>query len=168
MPFGPVWVPPVCARPDLSGVHPSIIGLTGRCRRSPERKKTPALDPDRMRQLFASFDLKKPVDLPDLALIWCDGVHIRTSCGRLPADPGRLHRARPEQFPVARRQGGVEREVPCHPACAEYLDAWMQAAAIAGSAPLSQAPWGADTWPQITACIREILSLARNSTPMPT
>lgn len=37
-----------------------------------------------------------------------------------------------------REKGGVEREIPCHPVLAEYLDAWISASGLTGSVPIFQ------------------------------
>ncbi len=100
--------------------------------------KTPALDPDQMRQLFASFDPAKPLDLRDRALIGVMAytfARVTAACRLTRGDYIDLGRNTSLRL---KEKGGVQREVPCHPACAEYLDAWIQAAAIAGSAPLFQ------------------------------
>ena len=43
-----------------------------------------------------------------------------------------------------REKGGVEREIPCHPVLAEYLDAWISKASISGTAVLFPTFTGAD------------------------
>jgi len=98
--------------------------------------KTPALHPEQMRILFASFDPVRPIDLRDRAII---GVMAYTFarvsavcslCSQDYIDLGhecvlRLH-----------EKGGVERDIPVHPRLAEYLDTWRAHAGISGSAIL--------------------------------
>lgn len=105
----------------------------------PIRRKegsTPALDIEQMRQLFASFDPEKRIDLRDRALI---GVMAYTFA-RVSA-AAQLTRA--DYIDLGRRavirlkeKGGVEREIPCHPTLAEYLDEWIAEAGIKENAPL--------------------------------
>ena len=100
--------------------------------------KTPALQPEQMHQLFASFDPEKLIDLRDRALIGVMAYtfcRISAACKLTPADYIDLGRA---TFVRLREKGGVEREIPCHPILAEYFDAWLKASAIAGNSPLFQ------------------------------
>jgi len=98
--------------------------------------KTPALDPQQMRQLFESFDPSKLVDLRDRALIGVMAytfARVTAACRLTRADYIDLGRS---TFLRLKEKGGVQREVPCHPVCAEYLDAWIAAAGIAGNGAL--------------------------------
>ena len=98
--------------------------------------KTPALQPEQMHQLFASFDPEKLIDLRDRALIGVMAYtfcRVSAACKLTPADYIDLGRA---TFVRLREKGGVEREIPCHPVLAEYFDAWLKASAIAGTSPL--------------------------------
>lgn len=98
--------------------------------------KTPALDTEQMRRLFESFDEAKPIDLRDRALIAVMAytfARVSAACQLTAADYIDLGR---QTYLRLREKGGVEREIPCHPVLAEYLDAWVKAAAISGSAPL--------------------------------
>lgn len=96
--------------------------------------KTPALNAEQMRMLFASFDLAKPIDLRDRALI----AVMAYSLARVSAavslrledflDLGRTQLIRLHE------KGGVERDIPAHPKLVEYLDDWI---AVAGLRPSS-------------------------------
>ena len=100
--------------------------------------KTPALLPEQMRQLFASIGNEKPIDLRDRALI---GVMAYTfarasaACRLAREDYIDLGR---ETMIRLKEKGGVEREIPCHPALARDLDAWIQYADMAKTSPLFQ------------------------------
>lgn len=100
--------------------------------------KTPALDPQQMRQLFESFDPQKPIDLRDRALIGVMAytfARVSAACKLTAADYVDLGR---QTLIKLREKGGVEREIPCHPALAEYLDAWLKASDIPKTSPLFQ------------------------------
>lgn len=101
--------------------------------------KTPALSPEQMRQLFESFDPAKPIDLRDRALIGVMAytfARVSAACRITRADYIDLGR---ETLLRLKEKGGVEREIPCHPALARYLDAWISHAGMTGTSPLFQA-----------------------------
>jgi len=94
--------------------------------------KTPALDTDDMHRLFESFNLKSLVGLRDRAII---GVMAYT-VARVEAvvslrvrDYATHGRRALIQF---REKGGKERGIPVHHRLAEYLDQYVEAAALAG------------------------------------
>ena len=100
--------------------------------------KTPALDPQQMRQLFESIGDEKLIDLRDKALIGVMAytfARVSAAAQLTAADYIDLGR---RTFIRLREKGGVEREIPCHPQLQDYLDAWIKASAIAGAAPLFQ------------------------------
>ena len=100
--------------------------------------KTPALDPQQMRQLFESFDPAKPIDLRDRALIGVMAytfARVSAACKLTAADYVDLGR---QTLIKLKEKGGVEREIPCHPALAEYLDTWLEVATIPKTFPLFQ------------------------------
>ncbi len=98
--------------------------------------KTPALDPQQMRQLFESIDGEKPIDLRDRALIGVMAytfARVSAACRLTAADYVDLGR---QTYLRVKEKGGVEREIPCHPQLAEYLDAWIKVSGIKGDMPL--------------------------------
>lgn len=98
--------------------------------------KTPALDVEQMRQLFESFDPEKLIDLRDRALIGVMGYtfsRVSAACQLTASDYIDLGR---RVIIRLREKGGVEREIPCHPVLADYVDAWIKASGITGNAPL--------------------------------
>lgn len=100
--------------------------------------KTPALDPDQMRSLFESFDLEKKIDLRDRALIAVMAytfARVSAACAITTADYFDLGRRTQIRL---NEKGGRQKELPCHPVLAEYLDTWIAAAGIAGNAPIFQ------------------------------
>ena len=98
--------------------------------------KTPALDVEQMRQLFESFDPTRPIDLRDRALIGVMAytfARVSAACRITRADfvdLGRETRIR------LKEKGGVEREIPCHPQLARYLDEWIAHADMKPTSPL--------------------------------
>lgn len=116
--------------------------------------KTPALDAEQMRLLFASFDLTRPIDLRDRALI----AIMAYSLARVSAavamraedfiDLGRTQMIRLHE------KGGVERDIPAHPRLVEYLDAWLAVAALRPSAWLFPAFDARGTVPSSRAMTR--------------
>lgn len=108
---------------------PRLVRTTG---------KTPALDVEQMRQLFESIGSEKLIDLRDRALIGVMAytfARVSAACRLTAADYIDLGRS---TFVRLKEKGGVERDIPCHPMLTGYLDAWIQAASIAGSQPLFQ------------------------------
>jgi integrase/recombinase XerD len=98
--------------------------------------KTPALQPEQMRRLFETIGTDKLIDLRDRALIGVMAytfARVSAACRLTAADYIDLGRA---TFLRLKEKGNVEREIPCHPALAEYLDAWIKATGITGSGPL--------------------------------
>lgn len=92
--------------------------------------KTPAFTPEEMHQLFESFDTSSIVGLRDRALI---GVMAFTFARVEAAVSLRVK----DFMTLGRRavirlneKGGKEREIPCHHALVEYLDAYIEAAGI--------------------------------------
>jgi site-specific recombinase XerD len=98
--------------------------------------KTPALQPEQMRQLFQSIGTEKPIDLRDRALIAVMAytfARVSAACQLTAADYIDLGRT---TYLRLNEKGGVQKEIPCNPVLAQYLDAWIKAAGIAGSGPL--------------------------------
>lgn len=101
--------------------------------------KTPAMEPQQMRRLFDSFDPAKLIDLRDRALIGVMAytfARVTAACSLTRGDYFDLGQRR--AMIRLREKGGVEREIPCHPDLAEYLDAWIQAASLKGDTSLFQ------------------------------
>lgn len=95
--------------------------------------KTPALDVAQMHQLFESFDPEKLIDLRDRALIGVMAYtfsRVSAACQLTGADYIDLGRRVVIRL---KEKGGVEREIPCHPVLAEYMDAWIKHAGLTGN-----------------------------------
>lgn len=106
--------------------------------------KTPAFELEDMQALFASFDTTTVVGLRDRALV---GVMAFTFARVEAAVTLKVR----DYFPLGRRsylrldeKGGKQREIPCHHQLEEYLDAYIEAAGIAGEkdAPLFRSAAG--------------------------
>lgn len=98
--------------------------------------KTPALSPEQMHQLFQSIGDEKLIDLRDRALIGVMAytfARVSAACRLTASDYIDLGR---QTYLRVKEKGGVERDIPCHPALAEYLDAWIAASTIAGNRSL--------------------------------
>src|SRR5215470_7707636 len=97
-----------------------------------KRGKTPVLSADQARQLLDSIDVAELSGLRDRALI---GVIVFTFARVTAVTTMRVD----DYFEHGKRawlrlheKGGKRHEVPCHHNLTEYLDAWIQAAHIAG------------------------------------
>jgi len=100
--------------------------------------KTPALSVEEVQQLFESFDTESLVGLRDRALI---GVMAYTFARVEAATSIRIRdyiQQGRRSFIRLREKGGREKEIPCHHKLEEFLDAYIQAADLAGGkdAPL--------------------------------
>ncbi len=111
--------------------------------------KTPALSPEQMHQLFQGIGDEKLIDLRDRCLIGVMAytfARVSAACRLTAADYIDLGR---QTYVRVNEKGGVEREIPCHPSLAEYLDAWLAASGISGSSPL---------FPTFTGAAHDLLS----------
>lgn len=106
--------------------------------------KTPAFELEDMTRLFASFDTESLVGLRDRALI----AVMAYTFARVEAAVSLKVK---DYYPLGRRsylrldeKGGKQREIPCHHQLEEYLDAYIEAAGIAGQkdAPLFRSAVG--------------------------
>lgn len=100
--------------------------------------KTPALSVEDMQRLFESFDLDSVVGLRDRALVAVMAytfARVDAAVSLRIRDYGQQGR---RAFVRLREKGGKEKEIPCHHKLEEFLDAYLQAANLAGGkdAPL--------------------------------
>lgn len=98
--------------------------------------KTPALSPEQMHELFQSIGDEKLIDLRDRALIGVMAytfARVSAACRLTASDYIDLGR---QTYLRIKEKGGVEREIPCHPSLAEYLDAWIGTSGVVGASPL--------------------------------
>lgn len=98
--------------------------------------KTPALSPEQMHALFASFDAARPIDLRDRAFIGTMAytlARVSAVCGLRAQDYIDLGRQCALRL---HEKGGVERDIPVHPRLAQYLDAWIKESGLKGAALL--------------------------------
>ncbi len=101
------------------------------------------------RALFQSIGDEKLIDLRDRCLIGVMAytfARVSAACRLTAADYIDLGR---QTYIRVNEKGGVEREIPCHPSLAEYLDAWLAASGISGSSPL---------FPTFTGAAHDLLS----------
>lgn len=106
--------------------------------------KTPAFELEDMTRLFASFETETLVGLRDRALV----AVMAYTFARVEAAVSLKVK---DYYPLGRRsylrldeKGGKQREIPCHHQLEEYLDAYIEAAGVAGQkdAPLFRSAKG--------------------------
>jgi len=98
--------------------------------------KTPALDAGQMRMLFESFDPARQIDLRDRALISVMAYSLARVSAAVSLRVSDLIDLGRTQVLRLHEKGGVERDIPAHPRMVEFIDAWILAAGLVGSAPL--------------------------------
>jgi site-specific recombinase XerD len=101
-------------------------------RYSYKKGKTPILDEDGVKKLFASIDTSAVSGLRDRALI----AMMYYTFGRVSAvvalDVKDYYPRGKKHFIALREKGGKDHEVPLHHKAIEYLDAYIEAAGLAG------------------------------------
>jgi site-specific recombinase XerD len=99
---------------------------------SRQEGKTPAFELEDMQQLFASFDVASVVGLRDRALIAVMAYTFARVGATVSLDVEDYYAQGKRSFLRLAEKGGKQRVIPCPHRLEEYLDAYVEAAGLAG------------------------------------